>query len=185
MRRLAIALVLLAACNNDGTPAETDGAPPPEPETTDPSTTTGAPITTSSSTSGVPTEVCCEGSGGDLSCSACSDDSQFCSALRFFGEEVSGEDYLCRDECVPSEAAAYWCADDSSCCDAEATCNAQGFCRLPFEGTTGGSSGGSDSGSTSSGGEESSSSSSSSSSSGGEESSSSSSSSSGAGDGMG
>lgn len=162
MRRLAIAIVLLAGCNNDGLPAETDGAPPPQPETTDPSTTTGAPVTTSS-TSGVPTEVCCEGSGEDLSCSACSDGSQFCSALRFFGEEVAGEDYLCRDECVPSDAAAYWCADDSSCCDAEATCNAQGFCRLPVEGTTGGSSGGSDSGSSSSGGDESSSGSSSSS----------------------
>ena len=72
----------------------------------------------------------------DLSCSACTDGAQFCSALRFFGEEAIGEDYVCRDACVPTDAGAYWCADDTSCCDAEASCDAAGFCRLPGEGTT-------------------------------------------------
>ena len=172
MRRIAFAILLAAACGDGGGPAETDGAPPGPPDTTA-SSTSGTPTSSTSPSSGVePAEVCCEGSDADLSCSACSDGSQFCSALRFFGEDVTGDDYVCRDACVPTDAAAYWCADDTSCCDAGATCDPQGFCRLPDEGTTSGSSSGSDS---SSGDTSSSSGDSTSSSSGGESSSSSSS----------
>lgn len=45
--------------------------------------------------------------------------------------------FECRFVCVPNLDEQSWCADDSSCCDPQATCTARGYCLVEPTGSSG------------------------------------------------
>ncbi|MGH1346018.1 MAG: hypothetical protein ACRBN8_30925 [Nannocystales bacterium] len=145
---LIFGLLLAVGCGGDGGAKETEGAPPGPPDTSAGTTTDTPGTTTPGTTDGEPGEPCCEADGDSITCSPCSDDALSCAARRVIGETPTADAFTCQTTCVAAGTVGLWCADDSSCCDAEATCGDEGICRLPDVGTT--SSGGSDSGSSSS-----------------------------------
>lgn len=130
MRRVAghvLGLVLVtAACGSDGGSGE-QRKPPADP-TIALDTSTGAPVTTSSGSSGDETGV--PGEGEPCSAAEPCPDSTFCAAPDGGGTVVGAGDYACSATCVALDDVSRWCLDDAACCDAAARCEV-GMCRGP------------------------------------------------------
>jgi hypothetical protein len=138
-------VVAVLGCTGEGASNETEGKPPPVPVTTTATTTTtnGSTGATDSTTAG----------STDCRMGGCAEG--FCGAPIDIGQtmEPEGAAFVCRERCIPTGAANIWCGGDESCCDAAATCTADGLCTLPVEPTTGGgSTGGGSTGGGSTGG---------------------------------
>ena len=133
---LALGLVMLAgACTSKDSNRVTGGKPPGPPETTSTSSATGTDVT--STTMGMTAGEACPCTDG------------FCAApIDIVPSDTGGEtdrtrgrppdtDFVCRDYCIPNGSANVWCWDASSCCDPDAMCTEDGFCRGPGVATTG------------------------------------------------
>jgi len=79
-------------------------------------------------------EACETGGAGDQ-CNS----SQDCGGDLVCGASFNGDigTFECQAACVPTMDESMWCIDDTSCCDAAATCGPRGYCTIAGSAETG------------------------------------------------